>query len=252
MIFRLVRARHGFQRKSGAWTQQERSCAYQKRGTPYDNWGCELLGIGSIHLSVVVSFLHSLRLLVRSRAALHVEILALRHQLAIANRSRRPRLPFTTVDRVLWAWLSRAWTLGGRRFTSSSRRPSSPWHRRGFRLFWTWKSRHRTGRPTIAYDAARWSWDVRDETPFCPIPARAIWPTRLGDDRPAHCQNVARSSEAALPTANLYELANTPPAWPDAHRTLARTQRPLCQLLDAGAVTFLGRRTGAPRQHDFG
>jgi hypothetical protein len=24
------------------------------------------------------------------------------------------------------------------------------WHRRGFRLFWTWKSRHRTGRPGIA------------------------------------------------------------------------------------------------------
>jgi hypothetical protein len=23
------------------------------------------------------------------------------------------------------------------------------WHRRGFRLFWTWKSRHRTGRPAI-------------------------------------------------------------------------------------------------------
>jgi hypothetical protein len=24
------------------------------------------------------------------------------------------------------------------------------WHRRGFRLFWTWKSRHRTGRPAAA------------------------------------------------------------------------------------------------------
>ena len=26
------------------------------------------------------------------------------------------------------------------------------WHRRGFRLFWTWKSRHRTGRPAVPYD----------------------------------------------------------------------------------------------------
>jgi hypothetical protein len=26
------------------------------------------------------------------------------------------------------------------------------WHRRGFRLFWTWKSRHRTGRPTVPAD----------------------------------------------------------------------------------------------------
>jgi len=26
------------------------------------------------------------------------------------------------------------------------------WHRRGFRLWWTWKSRHRTGRPTLPAD----------------------------------------------------------------------------------------------------
>ena len=37
--------------------------------------------------SVIVSLLHSLRFLVRSRASLHLEILALRHQLAVVNRS---------------------------------------------------------------------------------------------------------------------------------------------------------------------
>src|SRR6185436_20806828 len=26
------------------------------------------------------------------------------------------------------------------------------WHRRGFRLFWTWKSQHRTGRPGVPAD----------------------------------------------------------------------------------------------------
>lgn len=26
------------------------------------------------------------------------------------------------------------------------------WHRRGFRLFWTWKSRHRIGRPAVPHD----------------------------------------------------------------------------------------------------
>jgi DNA-directed RNA polymerase specialized sigma24 family protein len=26
------------------------------------------------------------------------------------------------------------------------------WHRRGFRLFWRWKSRHRTGRPEVPQD----------------------------------------------------------------------------------------------------
>jgi hypothetical protein len=44
-------------------------------------------------------------LLIHSRAALHLEILALRHQLAIVNRSRRPRLRLTTMDRVLWVGL---------------------------------------------------------------------------------------------------------------------------------------------------
>ena len=59
--------------------------------------------------SVAVSLLHSLRFLVQSRASLHLEIIALRHQLAVVNRSRRPRLRLTSVDRMLWAWLAHAW-----------------------------------------------------------------------------------------------------------------------------------------------
>jgi hypothetical protein len=103
-------------------------------------------------VSVVVSVLNSLRLLVRSRAALHLEIIALRHQLAIANRSRRPRLRFSTVDRLLWAWLSHRWD--GWRAALLVVQPATvlAWHRRGFRLFWTWKSRHRTGRPGVPAD----------------------------------------------------------------------------------------------------
>jgi hypothetical protein len=45
----------------------------------------------------------------RSRASLHLEIIALRHQLAIVNRSRRPRLRLTSADQLLWARLSQAW-----------------------------------------------------------------------------------------------------------------------------------------------
>src|SRR4030095_9806363 len=44
----------------------------------------------------------------RSRAALQLEILALRHQLGILQRSvKRPRL--TPADRLLWAWLCAVW-----------------------------------------------------------------------------------------------------------------------------------------------
>jgi hypothetical protein len=44
----------------------------------------------------------------RSRAALQFEILALRHQLGVLQRSvKRPKL--TAPDRLLWAWLSAVW-----------------------------------------------------------------------------------------------------------------------------------------------
>lgn len=103
-------------------------------------------------MSVVVSLLRSLGCLVRSRAALHLEILALRHQLAVVNRSWRPRLRLTTIDRVLWVWLSHRW----RGWCSALHivQPATvlAWHRRGFRRFWTWKSRHRTGRPSVPHD----------------------------------------------------------------------------------------------------
>ena len=59
--------------------------------------------------SVLLSLLHSLQFMVRSRASLHLEIIALRHQLAVVHRSRRPRLRLTSADRALWAWLSQVW-----------------------------------------------------------------------------------------------------------------------------------------------
>jgi putative transposase len=84
--------------------------------------------------SVVVSLLHSLRFLVQSRASLHLEILALRHQLAVVNRSRRPHLRLTSADRMLWAWLARAWR-GWRSVHIVKPDTVVAWHRRGFRLF---------------------------------------------------------------------------------------------------------------------
>ena len=60
--------------------------------------------------SVVVALLHTLRTSFRTRAALEAEILALRHQLQVLQRSRRRHLPLTRADRVLWVWLSRIWS----------------------------------------------------------------------------------------------------------------------------------------------
>src|SRR6476660_5604086 len=61
-------------------------------------------------MSVLISLLATLRGLVRSRAALHAEVLALRHQLLVLQRSRPRRLRLVKADRWLWVWLSRSWT----------------------------------------------------------------------------------------------------------------------------------------------
>ena len=103
-------------------------------------------------MSVFSIFLTTLRDCGRSRATLQLEILALRHQLDVLNRSHGRRLQLTRFDRLLWAWLSRAW--GEWRTVLVIVKPDTviAWHRRGFRLFWTWKSGHRTGRPTVSQE----------------------------------------------------------------------------------------------------
>ena len=86
----------------------------------------------------------------RTRRALVLENLALRHQLAVLQRTApRPRL--RTVDRLLWVRLSRLWN----RWTDavSIVQPATVirWQRTGFQLFWTWKSRRNgPGRPAVA------------------------------------------------------------------------------------------------------
>jgi hypothetical protein len=102
--------------------------------------------------SVLVSFVLSLRDSLRSRAAVRIEMLALRHQLRVLERSRRPRVRLTRLDRFLWVWLSRTWPEWRRALVIVKPETVIAWHRQGFRLFWTWKSRHRTGRPGVPDD----------------------------------------------------------------------------------------------------
>jgi putative transposase len=100
---------------------------------------------------VLVSLLLTLRTLARSRAALELEILALRHQLLVLERSRPRRLRLTPSDRLLWAWLSRVWCQWRGAVVIVKPETVVAWHRRGFRLFWRWKSRHPFGRPTVPH-----------------------------------------------------------------------------------------------------
>ena len=99
--------------------------------------------------AVLLALVASLHATFRGRVALHIEILALRHQLAVYHR-HHPRTRTQLADRLLWAWLSRAWA--GWRGALVFVQPSTviAWQRRRFRDHWARLSRGAPGRPAVA------------------------------------------------------------------------------------------------------
>ena len=88
---------------------------------------------------------------VRTQRALVLENLAWRHQLAVLQRTaRRPRLRHS--DRVCWVLLARLWRGWAEAVVLLKPETVIRWQRAGFRLFWTWKSRRRLGRPSVPRD----------------------------------------------------------------------------------------------------
>jgi putative transposase len=106
----------------------------------------------------------------RSRTALQLEVLALRHQLGVLQRSvKRPRL--TTFDRLLWVWLCRVWPEWRSALVIVKPETVIAWHRTAFRLFWTWKSpRGRLGRPAVPHDVRELIRQMSRENPLWGAP----------------------------------------------------------------------------------
>jgi putative transposase len=88
-----------------------------------------------------------------SRSALLLEILALRQQLAIL-KNRQPQSRFSASDKFFWIALRRLWP--GWRHALILVQPETVvgWRRAGFRLYWTWLSRHTrpAGRRCVSKD----------------------------------------------------------------------------------------------------
>ena len=99
-------------------------------------------------IEFTLSLFAALRALVRSRADLALEILALRQQLAVLKR-KRPRPPLKAHDRLFWVALRRLWP--GWKEVLVIVKPDTVvgWHRAAFRRYWCWRSRRRPGRPRI-------------------------------------------------------------------------------------------------------
>jgi len=106
----------------------------------------------------------------RNRAALQIEILALRHQLGVLHRSvKRPKL--TAPDRLFWAWLSELWS--GWRIALVIVQPETviAWHRKSFRVFWAWKVRSgNPGRPAVTKEVRDLIRRISRENPIWGAP----------------------------------------------------------------------------------
>jgi predicted phage terminase large subunit-like protein len=83
---------------------------------------------------------------VRSRASLELELIALRHQVTVLRRQRPGRPRLSSLDRLLWVWLYRIWPQVIDAMVLVKPTTVVQWHRKGFRLYWRWRSR-RPGRP---------------------------------------------------------------------------------------------------------
>jgi hypothetical protein len=99
------------------------------------------------------AILHTLGMLVadlfKSRTRLEAENLFLRHQLTIALRQAPPRLRLRGSDRALLIGITRLWPslLGMTQVVQPE--TILRWHRAGFKMYWSWKSRNRAGRAKI-------------------------------------------------------------------------------------------------------
>jgi len=102
--------------------------------------------------SMIATLFRTLTLALSARRRLAYENLALRHQIAVLQRSvKRPQLKKR--DRLLWVLLSRTWKDWAGSLVLVKPDTVIRWHRKGFRLYWTWGSRRkRKGRPGIAPD----------------------------------------------------------------------------------------------------
>ena len=79
---------------------------------------------------------------IRSRRDLLLENLALRQQLAIL-RQRHPQPRFAAAEKLFWVILRRLWPQWKWALVLIQPETVVRWHRAGFKLYWTWLSRHR-------------------------------------------------------------------------------------------------------------
>lgn len=128
-------------------------------------------------MAIFSAFFLFFRSLFVSRLSLAAEILVLRQQLLVLNRSlKRPKLPRR--DRLFWVCLSRLWKDWRDALIIIKPDTVIKWHREGFRLYWRWKSKTPIGRPPIDKEIRELIRRISRENPLF-----GTAPTRVQCDR---------------------------------------------------------------------
>ena len=86
---------------------------------------------------------------------------------------KRPKL--TSADRLLWTWLCEVWSDWRSALVIVKPETVIGWHRKGFRLFWTWKVRHgQPGRPPVSKEIRQLIRKMSRENPLWGAPASTV------------------------------------------------------------------------------
>jgi hypothetical protein len=183
-------------------------------------------------IALLRALAHGLVSSFRDRASLRLEIMALRHQLEALQRHNRGRVRLSLLDRAFWSLLYRFWSgcLDALVFVMPD--TVVRWHRKGFRLYWTWKSRpRRRGRPEISAEVKALIGRMSRENPLWGAPRIHGELLKLGIGISAgHGLEVhGAASQAAL--AELADLPSEPRLLSGGRRFLRRSNPHLSHLV---------------------
>src|SRR5512135_771503 len=105
-----------------------------------------------------------------SRTSRDAEILFLRQQRFVLKRTAPARLRLRNSDRLIFIWLYRLFP--SLRDAAVIFEPETlvRWHRKGFCLFWRWKSRRRAGRPAVPSEIRNLVRQMSRENPLWGAP----------------------------------------------------------------------------------
>jgi transposase InsO family protein len=103
--------------------------------------------------------------ILKSPARREAEILFLRQQVLVLRRLAPGRARLGLADKLIFVWLYRLFSTVSDAALIFKPETLVRWHRRGFRLFWRWKSRRPAGRPTLPVDVRKLVLQMSRENP---------------------------------------------------------------------------------------